>query len=83
MNYSTTPTQTPRNAVPCLAVITLGSDGPRHSALMSVGVDASATDRINQNVRTVYWRAQVAVTSVSTLRSVPHLPHSDLSRTHW
>jgi hypothetical protein len=72
MNFSTSYLQPPNNAVPCLADITLGSDGPRHSALLDMGVDSSNRDRadIGLHVRQVFWRAQVGVTKVGGTQNV-------------
>jgi hypothetical protein len=63
MEFTATPLTPPKHAVPCLAQITLGSDGPRHSAMMALTVDASATDRADVGIitRKVYWRAAVGV----------------------
>ncbi|CAK9786653.1 hypothetical protein CC85DRAFT_288624 [Cutaneotrichosporon oleaginosum] len=63
MEFTASPLPPAPHAVPCLAQITLGSDGPRHSALMALTVDATATDRADIGVvaRKVYWRARVGV----------------------
>lgn len=76
MEFHTSAIQAPKDAVPCLAEIVLGSDGPRHSSLVEVGVDASSHDRADQGIRVkkIYWRARVGINNVSTQTTLPTPP---------